>query len=110
MHFCITVDYTPAAISAMRENPTTNRRAAVEQLLEAAGGKVVAFFGRIANGPGALVIFDVPDPAMAAPICGTAAASGMVHNIKMERLLTQDEIVAARQNAARLRGAYKAPG
>ncbi len=52
MHFSITADYTPAAINAMRENPTTNRREAVEQLITAAGGKLVAMFGRVANGPG----------------------------------------------------------
>jgi uncharacterized protein with GYD domain len=110
MHFSITVDYTPAAINAMRENPTTNRREAVEQLITAAGGKLVAWFGRVANGPGGLAIFDVPDPAMAAPICSIVASSDMVRNVKMERLLTQEEIVALRQNAARIRGSYKAPG
>jgi uncharacterized protein with GYD domain len=41
MLFCLTADYTPAALNAMRENPNTNRQAAVEQLLSAAGGKLV---------------------------------------------------------------------
>jgi len=41
MLFCLTADYTPQALNAMRENPNTDRRAAVEQLLEAAGGKLV---------------------------------------------------------------------
>ena len=75
MLFCLTAEYTPQALNAMRENPNTDRRAAVEQLLEAAGGKLVAMYGRASNGPGAMVIFDVPDPAMAPAMCGVARIS-----------------------------------
>ena len=40
MLFCIMADYTPRALNAMRENPTTNRR-------EAAEGKIIVErFGR----------------------------------------------------------------
>jgi hypothetical protein len=49
----------------MRENPNTDRQGAVEQLLSAAGGKLVAMYGRATNGPGVMVIFDLTDPAMA---------------------------------------------
>jgi hypothetical protein len=38
----------------MRENPTTKRQDAVEQLVNAAGGKLVAMYGTIAEGFGAL--------------------------------------------------------
>src|SRR5437879_10050707 len=70
MLFCLTADYTPQALNAMRENPNTNRQAAVEELLSAAGGKLVAMYGRATNGPGVMVIFEVTDPAMApAMIC-----------------------------------------
>jgi len=68
MLFCLTADYTPQALNAMRENPNTNRREAVTQLLEAAGGKLIDIYGTSGNGPGAMVIFDVPDPVMA-PEC-----------------------------------------
>jgi len=110
MLFSISADYTAQALNAMRENPNTNRREAVEKLLEAAGGKLVAMYGRATNGPGVLVIFDVPDPAMAPAVCGVATSSGAVHNVKLERLFTQEEIVGIRQKAAQIRGAYKPPG
>jgi hypothetical protein len=42
MVFCLTADYTPQALNAMRENPNTDRRAAVEELISAAGGKLIA--------------------------------------------------------------------
>ena len=104
MLFCLTAEY------AMRENPNTDRRGAVEQLLAAAGGKLVAMYGRATNGPGAMVIFDVPDPAMAPAICGVAVSAGTIQNVELTRLFTMEEIAGIRQKARQIRGAYKAPG
>ena len=64
MLFCITANYTPKALEAMGKNPKTNRREAVEKLVTAGGGKLVAMYGTIAEGPGAMVIFEA-DPAVA---------------------------------------------
>ena len=110
MLFCLTADYTPQALNAMRENPNTNRREAVTQLLEAAGGKLIDMYGTSGNGPGAMVIFDVPDPAMAPAMCGVAVSSGSIHNVKLTRLFSMDEISGIRQKARQIRGAYKPPG
>jgi uncharacterized protein with GYD domain len=103
MLFCLTAEYTPQALNAMRENPNTNRREAATQLLEAAGGKLIEMYHTANNGPGAMVIFDVPDPAMAPAICGVAVSSGSVQNVQMKRLFTMDEIKGIRQNAAKIR-------
>jgi len=54
MLFCFMADYTPQALNVMRENPATNRHEAAEKLLEAAGGKVIAMYGTVRNGPGAM--------------------------------------------------------
>jgi uncharacterized protein with GYD domain len=110
MHFCLTAQYTPQALNSLMENPTANRMEAVKKTIEAAGGKLICMFGTPADGPGALVIFDVPDPAAAAAISGIAVAAGAVHNTKLTRLLTQEEVVHVRQTAGKLRGAYRAPG
>ena len=110
MLFCLTAEYTPQALNAMRENPNTNRREAVNQVLEAAGGRVIEMYGTSGNGPGALVIFDVPDPSMAPAIAGVAVSAGTVQNVKLTRLFTMDEIKNIRQNAAKIRSAYKSPG
>lgn len=109
MLFCLTAEYTPQALNAMRENPNTNRRAAVEQLLEAAG-KLVAMYGRSLHGPGVMVIFDVADPDMATAVCGVAVSAGTVQNVQLTRLFSMDEIVGIRQKARQIRGAYKPPG
>ena len=110
MLFCLMADYTPQALNAMRENPNTDRRAAVEELLKAAGGKLVAMYGRASNGPGAMVIFDVPDPAMAPAMCGVAVSAGSIRNIELTRLFTMEEIADIRQKARKIHGAYKPPG
>jgi uncharacterized protein with GYD domain len=110
MLFSLTAEYTPQALNAMRENPNTDRRAAVEQAVQAAGGKLIAMYGRAANGPGALVIFDVPDPAMAAAMCGVAVSSGSIQNVELTRLFSMEEIADIRQKARQIHGAYKPPG
>src|SRR5579864_3965609 len=99
MLFCLTADYTPAALNAMRENPNTNRQAAVEQLLSAAGGKLVAMYGRASSGPGVMVIFDVADPGMAPAISGVAVSAGTVQNVQLTRLFTMEEISGIREKA-----------
>jgi len=110
MLFCLTADYTPQALNAMRENPNTNRQAAVEQLLSAAGGKLVAMYGKTSSGPGVMVIFDVSDPEMAPAICGVAVSAGTIQNVQMTRLRTMDEVAGVRQKARQIRSAYKPPG
>ncbi len=109
MLFCLTADYTPQALNAMRENPNTNRQAAVEQVLAAAGGKLVAMYGRASNGPGVMVIFDVTDPAMAPAISGVAISAGTIHHVELTRLFTMDEVKGLRergkQNSWRLQAA-----
>lgn len=110
MLFCLTADYTPQALNAMRDNPNTNRQAAVEQLLAAAGGKLVAMYGRATNGPGVMVIFDVTDPAMAPAVTGVAVSAGSVQNVELTRLFTMEEVAGLRQRAGKIRAAYKPPG
>jgi uncharacterized protein with GYD domain len=108
MLFCLTATYTPKALEAMGKNPS-NRREAVEKLLTAAGGKLVAMYGTIAEGPGAMAIFDI-DPAAAPAVVGVIASSDAVHNVKMQRLFSGEEIAAIRQKRTQLQASYKPPG
>jgi uncharacterized protein with GYD domain len=111
MLFSLTADYTPAALRAMRENPDTgNRQEAVSKLVDAAGGKLVAMYFRIHDGPGAQAIFDLPDPSMVASIASIIVQSDRVHNVKVERLYTQDEVLAIRQKSKELFNAYRSAG
>ena len=110
MLFYLTAEYTPQALNAMRENPNTNRQAAVEKLLAAAGGKLVSMYGKATNGPGAMIIFDVADPDMSAAMTGVAVSAGSLQNVHLTRLYTMEEIAGIRQKAKQIRGAYVPPG
>jgi len=110
MHFCITAQYTPQALNSILDDPNTDRYAAVKKLIEAGGGKLISMYSTASEGPGVLMIFDMPDPEMALSMTGVAMAGGALRDIKLTRLLTQDEVKSVRQKARQLRGAYKAPG
>src|SRR6266702_8022064 len=103
MHFCLTAQYTPQALNSIMENPKTNRYEAAKKLIEAAGGKLISMYSTAIDGPGVLTIFDVPDPGAAPAIVGIVVAAGTLQNVKLTRLLTQDEVIPIRQKAAQIR-------
>lgn len=109
MLFCLTANYTPKALEAMGKNPNTNRREAIEKLVTAAGGKLVAMYGTIADGPGAMVIIDA-DHVGAPAVAGVVASSDGLQNVKVQRLFTRDEVVAVRQKRSEIQGSYRSPG
>jgi uncharacterized protein with GYD domain len=109
MLFCLTGQYTPQALNAMREHPG-DRRAAVEQSLAAAEGKLVAMYGKVDAGPGVMVIIDVPDPAAAPAICGIAVAAGALQNVNLTRLFTMEEVATIQNKRRQYTSAYKPPG
>lgn len=109
MHFCITATYTAQAMAAILENPNSNRRAAIEALLNAAGGKLVSLYRTIADGPGVLCIIDA-DPLVAPAINAVVVSTGAFKDFTMTRLFTDEETTTVRQKAIAIRAAYKSPG
>ncbi|MBU6497726.1 MAG: GYD domain-containing protein [Rhodospirillales bacterium] len=110
MLFSFTGEYTAQALNAMASNPKTDREAAVKSMIEAAGGRLVSMYARAINGPGVMIIFDVPDPEMSAAISGVAVASGSIQNAHLTRLYTTAEMRAIRDKRIKLNAAYKPPG
>jgi uncharacterized protein with GYD domain len=110
MLFCLTGQYTPRALNSILENPTTNRQEAARKLIEAAGGKLISMYSTQADGPGVLTIIDVPEPNSAPAIVGVAVAAGTLHNVKLTRLMTQEEVLQIRQKAVKIRSSYSPPG
>lgn len=108
MLFCITANYTPQAINALMANPEANRMAALSGLVEAAGGKVLSLYS-VANGPGVLGIIDLPDAAAALAVVGVVKATGAIENGTLVQLFTPEQVKPIRQNAAKLKAAYRAP-
>jgi uncharacterized protein with GYD domain len=111
-HDAFLYDRTIHAKSSQRHPGKSHRQSlrSGKKLVEAAGGKLISMYSTATNGPGVLVIFDVPDPSSAPAISGTVVAAGAIHNVNLTRLWTQDEITKVRQKAAELRGSYRPPG
>jgi uncharacterized protein with GYD domain len=111
MLYCISANYTPKAMQAMAKNPNINRRDAVEKLVTAAGGKLVAMYGTMVDGPGAIAIVDVPSGSgVAATITAVVASSDAVQNVKAQRLYSMDEVIAIRKKRIGLQASYSPPG
>ena len=108
MLFCITANYTPKALEAMAKSPTTNRRVEFEKLLTAAGAKLVGMYATMADGPGAIAIFDA-EPGVAPAVGAVVASSDGVQNFKMVRLFTMEEVIGIRQKRIQLQSSYKSP-
>ena len=109
MLYCISAHYTPKAMQAMAKNPNTNRRDALERLVTAAGGKLVAMYGTMVDGPGAMAILDV-DPGVGAAIAAVVASSDGVCNVKTQRLFSMDEVIGIRKKRIQLQASYSPPG
>jgi uncharacterized protein with GYD domain len=110
MHFCFTGQYTPQALNGIMDNPTASRFEAAKNVIEAAGGKLIAMYGLPADGPGVMVIFETPDQSAASAVSTVVVASGGLHDVKLVRLIAQEELVQIRQKASQLRSAYRTPG
>ena len=64
-------------LNAIFANPNANRGQRIAQALGAGGCKLVQDYGRITNGPGALVIFEAPDEVTAGAICTMVVSHGL---------------------------------
>ena len=53
-------------------------------------------YSTVVDGPGVMLIFDVPDPSVAPAMTGVIVESGALHKVKLIRLWAQDEIKQVR--------------
>ena len=109
MHFCMTAQYTPKALNSIMENPTINRHEAAKKLIEAAGGKLISMYSTAADGPGVLVIFDVPDPN-AAPAFQALWSQPAPSTMYTSRVCGPGRNHAGSPKGRQLRGSYRPPG
>ena len=88
----------------MLEEGGTSRRAAVEKLADALGGKVEAFYYAFGD-TDLFVIAEMPDNATATAVSLTASAAGTA-TVKVTVLLTAEEVDAALKKSP----SYRPPG
>lgn len=102
--FLITASYTAEGAKGLMKEGGSGRRAVVQKMLDAVGGKLEAFYFAFGT-EDAYVIVDVPDNASIVAISLAVNASG-VARIKTTPLISPDDLDAA----ARKSIAYRAPG
>jgi uncharacterized protein with GYD domain len=110
MLFLMTAEWAPAAAKALIENPT-DRSVNAKQATEAAGGKLIAWYGTTGGErQGMAAIVDMPDGIAIQALYLTGRASGALEGFKIQRLYTPDEMVQAFRKAQEMQGAYAPPG
>jgi uncharacterized protein with GYD domain len=96
--------YTSDGLKGLLKEGATGRRAAIDQLTEALGGKVEAFYYALGDDD-VIVIVDLPDNTTAAAISLAVNSTGAVQ-IKTVPLLTVEEVDAAAKKSVE----YRRPG
>ena len=104
-HYLIRASYTPEGWAALVKNPQ-NRREALRPVIEAAGGKLDAFYYAFGEDD-AFVLVELPDNVSAAAISMSVAASGAVKSTATTPLMTAEEAVEAMKRASR--AGYRPP-
>ena len=102
--FLITASYTEQGVSGLLKEGGSGRRQAIQQMTEAAGGSLEAFYFAFGDDD-VYCIVDLPDNATAAAIALNVAATGSV-SLSTTALLTPEEI----DEAAHHRINYRPPG
>jgi uncharacterized protein with GYD domain len=102
--YMVEASYTVDGVKGVLKEGGSGRRAAIEQLITAAGGTVECFYF-VFGEDDVIVVVDLPDNAtMAAVSLGVSAAGGATTSVRV--LLTPEEIDTAARKAIQ----YRAPG
>ncbi len=102
--YLIQASYMPEGAKGLLKEGGSKRRAAAEQALKAAGGKVEAFYFAFGD-VDVFVIIDAPDNASVSAASLAISATGAVRT-KTVVLLTPEEL----DQAAKKKVPYRAPG
>jgi uncharacterized protein with GYD domain len=102
--FLIKATYQADGVRGLLKEGGTKRRAAVQEIVEAAGGKLEAFYYAYGDDD-AFIIVDLPDASTALGISLTVNASGAVR-LSTLPLITPEELDAASRKGVK----YRAPG
>lgn len=102
--FLVLANYTAEGTKGVLRDGGSKRRAAAEELVRSAGGRMDAFYFAFGD-VDAIVIADLPDTASAAALSLAVNASGMVAT-RTVVLMTPEEM----DQAAKHKTTYRAPG
>ena len=101
--------YSHAAIKAIVETGS-DRESATRKAVEAAGGKLLGFYGMFGQEHNIVVIADMPGPAEYIAVVATTILSGTIGSWKSIPLYTAADLVKASEVAGKVKAAYVPPG
>ena len=99
--------YTPEALARLAQDPQ-DRSAAVRQMVEATGGKLVAFYHSYGEYHGAVITEDPDDDTMGAAAAWAADSAGHLKTYKLIPLLTVEESMEGLRKAGEM--TFRGPG
>ena len=106
--FMLMGKYSPEAMKAILETGS-DREAAAGKALEAAGGKLLGFYGMFGQDYNVAIIADVPGNAEYIGAIAPALMSGTFSAFKSVPLYTAGEVVKASKIAKKVAASYKPP-
>jgi len=101
--------YSSDAIKAIIETGS-DREAAARKAVEAAGGKLIGFYGMFGQEHNIAVIADMPGPAEYIAVVATTVLSGTIESWKSIPLYTAADLMKASNVAGKVKAAYQPPG
>ena len=104
--YAIFFTFKGETVKAMMDKPV-DRAAAATEIVEAAGGRMEAYYLMFGAWDG-MCIAQLPDSSAAAAVSLRVSSSGAFAHVETHELLTADELVGALQAAGGL--AYSPPG
>ena len=107
--YMLMAKYSPAALKAIIETGS-DREAAARGAVEAAGGKLLGFYGMFGQEYGLSMIVEAPGHAEYIGAVSAAISSGIFEAYKTIPLYTWADIAKAMPIAKKVRTVYRAPG
>jgi uncharacterized protein with GYD domain len=98
------VSYSPQGVQGLQKDGGVARRAAVQRLVEQAGGKLESFYFAFGEAD-AYTVAELPDPTTAAAVSLAVNALGFAH-LRTVPLMTPEEMDSATKKAIE----YRPPG
>jgi uncharacterized protein with GYD domain len=106
--YMLMVKYTPNAVKSIVEGDT-DREEAARGVCEAAGGKLIGFYGLIGQEYHVALIADMPSVSEYIGTVLVATMGGAIESFKTIPMYSNDEMHKARDTYKKVKGAYAPP-
>jgi uncharacterized protein with GYD domain len=107
-HYITFFTYAKSAWRGMVEHPE-DREEAARKVIEAAGGRLLAFYWMLGDHDG-FAIFEAADAVAAAAASAAVSASGRISHVKTVQLLDSREVRRSLEAAKVIATVYEPPG